>query len=189
MSLVSPAPQWYEANKHRLAQAAGTPHAGTAPSLGAATDVSSSAAGSQPGTPLAAAGSEQRAVQPQAGEQPEQQAGEQQQPAGPTSGQPAGKPSSGKLAAALPPGAAGLLHYRQSSRNLSFDARELAAFHERLSAQAASEAGQVAAVQQHSRPSRLSAVGKPAAAAPACVVASSAVSSSMPGVFAQQHDQ
>lgn len=144
-------------------------------------------AGSQPGSPLAAAAAgDQGAMQPQAGEQQQQQVGEQQRPAG-TSGQQAGKASSGKLGAAMP-AAAGLLHYRQSSRNLSFDARELAAFHERLSAQAASEAGQPAAVQ-HSRPSRLSAVGKPAAAAPACVVASSAASSSIPGVFAQQHDQ
>ena len=172
--------QWYEANKHRLAQATDTPPAGTAPSLGPATDVSSSLAGSQPSTPLAAATDEHGSLQQQAAEQ-QQAASEQQQEAG-SSGQPAAasKASGGRPGTANP-AVAGLLHYRQSSRNLSFDARELAAFHERFAAQAASEAGQPPA-GQHARPSRLSAVGKPAAAAPACVVASSAAGSNVPGL-------
>lgn len=169
-TLYLPAPQWYEANKHRL-QATGTPHAGAAaPSLGAATDVSSSQAGSQPGTPLAAAAGEQPAAQQQAGEQQQQhqQAGSDMQS---TSEGCCSRPGTAV------PAAAGLLHYRQSSRNLSFDARELAAFHERLAAQAAGEG--VPRPGVHSRPSRLSAVGKPGAgaAAPACVIANSAAGS------------
>ena len=155
--------QWYEVNKHRLAQPTGTPRVAAA----AAAELRPS----------------QRAYTPPVQQQQQQ---EQAVPAAAASaagaqGQRLQQP--GAVAAAA--GAAGeehsLLHFRQTSRNLSFDARELASFHERLqhlAAQQQQQPGQAGKQQgqgslqgspglppQPHRPSRLSQLSRPATAA------------------------
>lgn len=118
--------QWYEVNKHRLAQPTGTPRvAGGAPTppapaaAAAAADGTGTAGGSRPGTPLALPAGPPPPVQG-----PEEGRGQK--------GQAANGAAHLAASEAEAQAVAGLLHYRQTSRNLSFDARELAAFNERL---------------------------------------------------------
>lgn len=150
---VSPV-QWYEANKHLLAQPTSTPRPAAlngGPLLPASSGSLGSA--SQPGTPVSLPGGQQASQAPPAAQAPAH--APQQRDGGDAAG-----------------GAgAGLLHFRQTSRNLSFDARELATFHERLQALASQQGGGAAGAgpsglpPQH-RPSRLSQVSsKPVPAA------------------------
>lgn len=124
--------QWYEVNKHMLAQPTGTPRLAALNGGGLQPAGSGSLGSSQPGTPRSPRAGQQASQAPPAAQAPGN-APEQREGGGAARG----------AAASLPDVAqAGLLHYRQTSRNLSFDARELAAFHERLQALAAQQAAQ-----------------------------------------------
>ncbi|KAL4854190.1 PH [Chlorella vulgaris] len=134
------AKEWYEANKHQLSQTTGTPRvagsAAAAPSTRVAASLGSTAIGaSQPVTPVSASQPPQQEQQQQAQQRREQQQQDEQQQQAQQLQEQAGQaaPMAARAKAEVEAQAvAGLLHYRQTSRNLSFDARELATFNERL---------------------------------------------------------
>ncbi|KAL4459113.1 hypothetical protein ABPG75_013978 [Micractinium tetrahymenae] len=150
------AKQWYEANKHLLAQPSSTPRL-AALNGGGLLPTSSGSLGSssQPGTPHSLPAAGQQAPQAPPAAQAPANAPQQREGGG------AGVSASAAVQA-------GLLHYRQTSRNLSFDARELATFHERLQSLASQHAQQQGGAPAHAagaassglppmhRPSRLS---------------------------------